>query len=202
MDMCCGQIAESDMQFDPTRDIAHYHASIAGKTGALLSTCCWLGAATAGASRSAVESLAQYGTELGAAFQIIDDVLDLYGESRVIGKTAGCDLRQGVFTLPVLIALREDPTMAELLVEGITDDSIAEVGRRVRAVGADRGAVDLALHHFRAALSQLADRDFTPEGKHLLILIAEAIFQPLGQLGFGDATPSGNDTARAQPCMT
>ena len=65
--------------------------------------------------------------ELGVAFQIVDDVLDLYGHGLQIGKPAGSDLRGGVFTLPVLMTLQRDPALVELLVEGIDEQGIAEV---------------------------------------------------------------------------
>jgi heptaprenyl diphosphate synthase len=183
--LCSGQIAESAAQFDAGRELAHYDASIRGKTAALLATSCWLGASTAGGSARTSEALACFGTELGVAFQIVDDVLDLYGHGLQIGKPAGSDLRMGVFTLPVLMALQRDPELVELLVDGIDEESIAEVARRVRAAGADRRAVTLALDHLQIALAQLADPAFLPEGVQLLVAIGELVFEPLERLGYG-----------------
>ncbi|HZV75202.1 MAG TPA: polyprenyl synthetase family protein [Conexibacter sp.] len=181
--LCSGQIAETDAQFDHHRDVAHYDASIRGKTAALLSTACWLGASTAGGPTRAVDALARFGTELGIAFQIIDDVLDLYGQGHAIGKPAGSDLREGIFTLPVLIALQRDPQLVELLVEQIDERGVAEVARRVRAVGADRRAVALALDHLQAAFAHLADEPLLPEGTELLLAIGELVLEPLDRLG-------------------
>jgi heptaprenyl diphosphate synthase len=181
--LCSGQIAESDAQFDRARDVTQYDASIRGKTAALLSTSCWLGASTAGGSTDAADALAGYGTDIGIAFQIVDDVLDLYGQSHAIGKPAGSDLREGVFTLPVLMTLEQDPQLEQLLVEGIDEQGVGEVARRVRAAGADRRAVALALEHLRAGLAQLADAALTLEGTQLLVSIAELVLDPLDQLG-------------------
>lgn len=183
--VCSGQIAESAAQFDPGREIAHYDASIRGKTAALLATCCWLGASTAGARPGAADALACFGMELGVAFQIVDDVLDLYGHALQIGKPAGSDLREGVFTLPVLLALQRDPTLVELLVEGIDDAGIAEVGRRVRAVGADRHAIAFALDRLQNAFAHLGDSAFLPEGVRMLLAIGELVLEPLDRLGLG-----------------
>ncbi len=184
-ELCSGQIAESDTQFDPARDIRQYDDSIRGKTASLLSTSCWLGASTAGGSPAAVEALAQYGMELGIAFQIVDDVLDLCGQSHAIGKPAGNDLREGVFTLPVLMTLRDDPALVELLVEGIDERGVHEVARRVRAAGGDRRAVARALEHLRAALVRLRDGELRTEGTNVLVSLTGLVLEPLDRLGFG-----------------
>ena len=95
--------------------------------------------------------------ELGVAFQIVDDVLDLYGHGHALGKPAGSDLREGIFTLPVLMTLQRDPALVELLVEGIDEQGVDEVARRVRAAGADRRAIALALDHLQVAFAHLGD---------------------------------------------
>lgn len=182
--LCGGQIAESAAQFDVARDLAHYDASIRGKTAALLATSCWLGASAAGAAAPSADALACFGTELGVAFQIVDDVLDLYGHGLQIGKPAGSDLREGVFTLPVLMALQHDPGLVELLVEGIDERGIAEVAGRVRAVGADRRALGLALDHLEIACAHLADPSLRPEGVQPLLAIGELVFEPLERIGY------------------
>ena len=181
--LCSGQIAECAAHFDVRRDLAQYDESIRGKTAALLATSCWLGASTAGASPAAAEALASYGTELGVTFQIVDDVLDLYGQSLQIGKPAGSDLRAGVFTLPVLLALQHDPSLVELLVEGIDEHGIAEVAARVRAAGADEHALGLALDHLQIAFARLGDPSLLPEGVAMLFAIGELVLEPLKRLG-------------------
>jgi heptaprenyl diphosphate synthase len=184
-ELCAGQVAECAAQFDATRDVAGYDASIRGKTAALLATSCWLGASTVGAGPATAEALAGFGAELGVTFQIVDDVLDLYGHGLQIGKPIGSDLRAGVFTLPVLMALQHDPDLAELLVEGIDERGIAEVGERVRAAGADRHALGLALDHLQVALAHLGDPSLLPEGVAGLLAIGELVLEPLERLGLG-----------------
>jgi len=183
--LCSGQVAESTAQFDAARDVAHYDASIRGKTATLLATCCWLGATTAGASPQLADGLGHYGMELGIAFQIVDDVLDLYGHGLQIGKPVGSDLRAGVFTLPVLIALQRDPALVELLVEGIDDAGVRHVARRVREAGADRHAVACALHHLQLAFAHLGDPAVLPEGTQLLTALGELVLEPLERMGLG-----------------
>lgn len=181
--LCSGQLAESAAQFDAARDLAHYDASVRGKTAELLATSCWLGAFTAGAPPTAADALACFGTELGIAFQIVDDVLDLYGHGLQTGKAAGSDLREGVFTLPVLLALKQDASLVNLLVEGIDDAGVGEVARRVRATGADRRAIGLALDHLEMAFMHLRDPRLLAEGVQLLLAIGELVLEPLDRLG-------------------
>lgn len=194
--LCSGQVAESAAQFDAAREVSHYDASIRGKTAALLATSCWLGASTAGAPPHITDALACYGMELGVAFQIVDDVLDLYGHSLQLGKPAGSDLREGVFTLPVLMAVQRDPALIDLLTEDIDEHGIAEVARRVRAVGADRRAVAHALDHLQIAFAHLSNPALAPEGVRLLMAIGELMLEPLERLGLnGGPRPR----ATAQP---
>jgi heptaprenyl diphosphate synthase len=191
--LCSGQIAESAAQFDVARDVSHYSASIRGKTATLLATSCWLGASTAGAPSQVADELACYGMELGVAFQIVDDVLDLYGHSLQIGKPVGSDLREGVFTLPVLMALQRDPALVDLLIEGIDEQGVDEVARRVRAVGADRRAVAHALDHLQIAFAHLGDPAFTTEGVRMLTAIGELMLEPLERLGLGAGPRPGTE---------
>ena len=181
--LCSGQAAESASQFDCRRGVMHYEASVRGKTAALLSTSCWLGGATAGASADVAEALARFGMELGVAFQIVDDVLDLHGHGLQTGKPAGADLCAGVYTLPVLLALERDPALVELLVEGVDEDGRREIARRVEAAGADRRAVARALEHLRAGLEQLDHPGFFADAVRRLRAIGRLVLEPLEQLG-------------------
>lgn len=182
LEVCRGQIAECDQRFDGARSIADYERSICGKTAALLATACWLGAATAGDDDHTAETLARFGTEIGVAFQIVDDILDLNGASSVVGKPTGNDLREGVFTLPVLLAIGDDPSIADLLTPGIDDHSIAEVRQRVKAHGADRRAAENAAAHLRAATDCLTAIDLQPEGRRALGEVADAVLNQMALL--------------------
>ncbi len=80
---------------------------VGGKTAALCACCCRLGAHYAGAEPALEEALAQFGYQLGVAFQIIDDVLDLKGSEAVVGKSLGTDLVKQKPTLPLIRLLGE-----------------------------------------------------------------------------------------------
>lgn len=186
IELCCGQAAEAARQFDSARAVAEYELSIRGKTASLLSTSCWLGATVVGADRKMTDALARYGAEIGMAFQIVDDLLDLCGDSDVIGKTTGTDLRAGVFTLPVLLAVREDPSLGELLKHGIDDHGVDEVRQRVRASGADRRADRRARMHLQTARAQLSAIEIDPVGRLVLSALAAGVADPLVALGLDE----------------
>ena len=108
--LCEGQVGELQTAFSVDRTEDAYLRSITGKTASLLSTACRIGALTGGLDRPAVDALTHYGQAIGMVFQIRDDVLDVVGTDAELGKPAGNDLVEGVYTLPVIRAL-SDPTL-------------------------------------------------------------------------------------------
>ena len=123
-----GQILETlgpDEDDDP---LEHYLRVVAGKTGSLIATSARYGARFAGAPLEVEEALTSYGEKVGSAFQLSDDILDIASESAESGKTPGTDLREGVPTLPVLIARRStdpaDARLLELLDGDLTDETL------------------------------------------------------------------------------
>ncbi len=89
-----------------------YFDVIDGKTAELTSCCCRLGALYSGAAPEVVEALASFGRDVGLAFQIADDLLDLVGDERTTGKSLGTDLEQGKLTLPLIRLLSEGGPLA------------------------------------------------------------------------------------------
>jgi heptaprenyl diphosphate synthase len=121
-----GQIQET-VQPGPDDDpLAHYLDVVAGKTGSLIATSARYGARFGGTDREVEEALTAYGDIVGTAFQLSDDILDIASDSDESGKTPGTDLREGVPTLPVLMARvsarPEDARLLELLDSDLTDD--------------------------------------------------------------------------------
>jgi heptaprenyl diphosphate synthase len=114
-----GQIRETLGVAEGQDPLKHYLSVVADKTGSLFATSALFGARFAGASAEVQESLRAFAEEIGVAFQLADDLLDIASESDQSGKTPGTDLREGVPTLPVLIFRAQadptDPTDARLL---------------------------------------------------------------------------------------
>ncbi|HET7735671.1 MAG TPA: polyprenyl synthetase family protein [Nocardioidaceae bacterium] len=108
--------------------LEHYLRVVGGKTGSLIATSARYGAMFAGTSTEVEEALTAYGEKVGVAFQLSDDILDVASESAESGKTPGTDLREGVPTLPVLMAKQStdpaDARLLELLEADLTDDAL------------------------------------------------------------------------------
>ena len=122
-----GQILETLGPAPDEDPLEHYLRAIAGKTGSLIATSARYGALFAGAPLEVQEALTEYGEKVGVAFQLSDDILDIASDSEESGKTPGTDLREGVPTLPVLLAQRSsapaDQRLLELLASDLTEDA-------------------------------------------------------------------------------
>jgi heptaprenyl diphosphate synthase len=149
-----GQIRETVGAQPDDDPIAHYLGVLADKTGSLVATSARFGASFAGVEPSLVEALTAFGEEVGVAFQISDDLLDIVSQG-ASGKLPGTDLREGIATLPALFALAgDDPDEARLreLVAGpiSDDDDHAEALRLLRS--------SRSLARANEVLAQYADR--------------------------------------------
>ncbi len=123
-ELVVGQALELRLTGDLTHGPEDYHRVISGKTASLIRTSARIGALAADAPREVVEALSAATWQLGMVFQLTDDALDLVATDEQLGKPAGSDIHQGVYTLPVLHAL-EGPAgnrIATLLAGGIPFD--------------------------------------------------------------------------------
>lgn len=105
--MAEGEVFQLAKTGDLTTTAEDYAEVIRAKTAVLFQAACEVGAMSGGADDAGRQALAQYGLELGNAFQLVDDVLDYGGQSGTLGKNVGDDLREGKMTLPVILALAE-----------------------------------------------------------------------------------------------
>ena len=179
-----GQIRETIGPRDGQDALEHYLGVVADKTGSLIATSARFGALTSRATPEVTEILTEFGERIGAAFQLADDILDIASDSEDSGKTPGTDLREGVPTLPTLLARRStDPADAELvrLLSGpIHDDaevaSVIATLRRHPALEEARGLVQAEADRARELLHQL------PEGpaRATLDLLCDTVASRLG----------------------
>jgi heptaprenyl diphosphate synthase len=163
--LCEGQIAEVQgsmgalppdvPQLEPTLD--HYLRVVSGKTASLIATSCRYGALLSGVDQAGVEAAASYGWNVGMAFQLSDDILDISSDHEDSGKTPGTDLREGVRTLPVLHALAEDPDgeLAALLAGDLDDAEVARALALLRGSSALEQARQDAADYVDAATAEL-----------------------------------------------
>ncbi len=106
-DVCQGEILQTQRRFDLTMTKKDYFKVIEMKTGALFGAATGLSAYISGANETDVTALTQLGLDLGTAYQIYDDCLDMVGTEKQFGKTLGTDLEKGKLTLPLLYLLEE-----------------------------------------------------------------------------------------------
>jgi octaprenyl-diphosphate synthase len=159
--VCAGELLQTMERGNLNLSEDDYFAIVEGKTAALTECCGRLGAFYAGAGPDRVERLAGFGRDLGIAFQIADDVLDLVGCEQTAGKTLGTDLQQRKLTLP-LIYLFERVSSAErdrfhraLAEEGCDFRDLREALRRTGAVEAAGARAEEFAERARQALGDL-----------------------------------------------
>jgi heptaprenyl diphosphate synthase len=152
-EVCEGQIVETAALGDTRRSVEDYLDTIRLKTAALFKASCELGSSTADVDPAARQALRSYGENLGLAFQVVDDLLDILGDQNVTGKVPGTDLKEGVFTVPVLIASGRDGLLARELSSGQSD--LARVLPFLIETGALRETFDLATSYGDNALRAL-----------------------------------------------
>lgn len=107
VEMCVGEMEQIRDFFNTSQTVRNYLLRIRRKTALLIAISCQLGAIAADCDRKTSLALYKFGYNVGMAFQIKDDLLDLCGTEKQIGKPPGSDIRQGNITLPVLLALQE-----------------------------------------------------------------------------------------------
>jgi octaprenyl-diphosphate synthase len=124
-----------------------------GKTAALFRWAMYAGARAGGLDIERATALERFGRELGLAYQAVDDVLDLAGDAALTGKSLFADLREGKGSLPVVFALRSEPTLATALVADSVD--LPAVAARITALGALDEARAYATARTTAAIAAL-----------------------------------------------
>ncbi|TSE34375.1 polyprenyl synthetase family protein [Tepidimonas charontis] len=178
-----GEVLQLMNMHDAHLDEAAYLRVIRAKTAKLFEASARLAALLAGADAATEATCAEYGQAIGAAFQIVDDVLDYAGDTAELGKNLGDDLREGKVTLPVICTLRRcTPTEAALIRSAIETggsermDEILTIVRRC-------GALDEARHHARAEVERAtAALQRLPSGDHETKKYRQALLQLATQL--------------------
>lgn len=183
-EICRGQLRETleAHQLDQSREA--YEKRIYGKTAALFAGAAEMGAVLGGGTDEEVAELRQFGTDMGMAFQVVDDILDLREGTETLGKPAGNDLKQGVVTVPVMIFAEkldgqndtrkaiERVIAGELTDQGEIDGIVAQIRSSGALDEAEQVAADY-VHAARQRLSVVKDpqtRDFLAQMLDLAVV--------------------------------
>jgi geranylgeranyl diphosphate synthase type I len=164
LDLTRGQYL--DMSYEERTDLGveDYWPMISGKTAALISACCHLGALLGGADEEKQDAYRSFGQYLGLAFQVQDDILGIWGDEKVTGKSVASDLVEGKNSFPVLAGLDKKGKFAERWARGpIQPDEVDEVARLLATEGGLLAAQEAAKQMTDLALTSLREAD--PQGE-------------------------------------
>lgn len=147
--MCEGEMKQIEKRANFLMNEADYLKIIHQKTAALFQAACMGGGYYAGASRENIEGLGRFGYSLGMAFQIVDDCLDLVGDTESLGKTAGLDIYKNDVTLPLLYLFRDlGETDRQVLLSGRSNSS-GDLFGRIKQLSQDKKSVEKAMDRAR-----------------------------------------------------
>lgn len=174
--ICLGEIDQLNSRFNNKLSVKNYLTRVSGKTAELFSLSLYVGAAESNCSEKLSREFWNIGHNVGMAFQIIDDILDYTGTDKSIKKSAMNDIKQGIFTLPFIFALRENRKEIEpyLQKEEFTDEDVQSIIDLVRANKGIEKSRELALKYTNKAfkrINKLPDNEY----KDMLIQIIEKL---------------------------
>lgn len=136
-DICTGEIEQFSSRYSKEVSVKKYLKRIAAKTAALFSISFYVGAFEGECSAEVTNTLSNIGYDIGMAFQIIDDILDYTSEDNLLGKPTGNDLKEGIYTLPLILALKEDTEQFSSILskESYSDEDINTLINLSKALG-------------------------------------------------------------------
>jgi len=178
LDLTRGQFL--DMSYEGRIDLTleDYWPMISGKTAALLSACCHIGSLLGGADESKQDAYRSFGHYLGLAFQVQDDILGIWGDEAVTGKSAANDLIEGKKSLPVLAGLGANGSFAARWRQGpIQVGEVQELARLLASEGGYEAAADAAKQMTDLALMSLREADPQGEAGEALFELADKLLK-------------------------
>jgi octaprenyl-diphosphate synthase len=175
-----GEVLQLMNMHNAELDEASYLQVIRSKTAKLFEASARVGAILSGCTPELETACADYGQALGTAFQVIDDVLDYAGNSEVMGKSLGDDLREGKATLPLIAAMQRGTPEERALIKGAVEAGNSDLLHEVIQMVHRTGALDVARQAAGAeAARAVAAARQLPPGPHAdcLIELATALLQ-------------------------
>ncbi len=171
-----------DMSFEQRSAVSidEYISMISGKSASLLAACSEIGALVGSGDAERARAFAAFGFNLGIAFQIRDDILGIWGDPNMTGKSAATDIRSHKKSLPVLYALERSHRLTELYQTGdstLDDEAVAEAVAALNAVGAYDFALENEERYYQTAMSALERAQPQGEAASWLVQLAETLFQ-------------------------
>lgn len=153
-----GELGQMEDHYNLSISVDDYLSNISGKTAELFALSCSVGAFESGTSQLFAKNVSNIGHNIGMAFQIIDDILDYTQAQTETGKPVLNDIRQGVYTLPLIYALQTDPRQLTSLLEKkeqMTENDIQKVYQLINKLGGVTKAQNLANSYTKQALKKI-----------------------------------------------
>ncbi len=173
-----GQYNDMDFETREVVQVDEYIEMTTGKTAALLSFCAELGAIIAGQDENSIAHYAEFGLNLGLAFQVIDDILGIWGDESKTGKSAATDIITKKKTLPVLYGLERSAALTGLYRHAEADDDfVREVVTLLDELGAREYASDRAVTYSADARKHLQDANPSGEAGEALLQLADLLMR-------------------------
>ena len=173
--LALGELAQRHDAYDTAVSEERYLERCSLKTARLFESACRVGRLASGAPGT--EELAAFGREIGLAFQLLDDVLDVMGPPERTGKPRGTDLLDGTVTLPLILAMRLDPELGSVELRGLDQAEAERLCDRIAATGALEEVRSRAKRAIGEAKGILASQMFTDEERELLGMIADGVVE-------------------------
>ena len=171
-----GELLQRQDAWDPAVPVERYLLRCELKTARLFQASCELGALAAQAPASQVAALGAFGSAIGVAFQLLDDVIDVAGPAELTGKHRGTDLLDGTVTLPLILARERDPGLAAVDLRAIASPAEAEaLCDRIAATGALEASQARALAMVAEAKQGLGALELEDGQRRALTLVATAV---------------------------
>jgi len=174
--MAEGEVMQLVRMGNPETTEEDYRYVVINKTAILISAACQIGGILGGVSPQKEKALADFGLNVGIAFQLMDDTLDYIADEKILGKTIGKDLIEGKVTLPLIYALRMCPPSDRERLAGIvknqnrTDEDLKQVMRLVRDLAGIEYTVKRATDYVDQAQAALSAFPPSPEKEALLAI--------------------------------
>lgn len=176
VEMCQGEIQQIKCSYDINQNYKQYYYRIQRKTAMLIGLCCKLGAMISKANPRQVWILKNYGHCLGIAFQIVDDVLDITADPKVLGKPVGGDIRQGIITLPMIFALQDSAQADRLRIllgnETKTEAEVEDAVNLIKQSGGIEKSREIVSLYIEKAIKNLYELPDIPSREALIELAA------------------------------
>jgi geranylgeranyl pyrophosphate synthase len=170
-----GELAQRSDAYDISISEERYLWRCSLKTARLFESACRVGRLASGSPGT--EDLAGFGREIGLAFQLLDDVLDVTGPPERTGKARGTDLLDGTVTLPLILAQSLDPELRRVELRDLDQAGAEEICDRIAATGALDQVRERAKRGIHGAKTSIASEDFTDEERQLLGMIADGVVE-------------------------